>query len=149
MTAVRLAAPRGPRGEAGPDSPLDARAAALDARLESLDSLIIAYSGGVDSAFLAIAATRVLGERALCVTADSPSYPDRHRELALATARSFSLRHEIIKTGELERAEYRANPANRCYYCKHELYSRLTALARERGYAAIADGSYAATVMVG
>jgi uncharacterized protein len=143
VTAVRLAAPRVPRGEAAPDSFLDAKAAALDARLESLDSLIIAYSGGVDSAFLAVAATRVLGNRALCVTAESPSYPERHRELALGTAREFSLRHEIIRTGELELAEYRANPANRCYYCKHELYSRLTALARERGIAAVADGSNA------
>jgi uncharacterized protein len=143
VTAVRLAAPRVPRGEAATDSFLDAKAAALDARLESLDSLIIAYSGGVDSAFLAVAATRVLGNRALCVTAESPSYPERHRELALGTAREFSLRHEIIRTGELELAEYRANPANRCYYCKHELYSRLTALARERGIAAVADGSNA------
>ena len=143
MTAVRLAAPRPMRGEAAPASTLDAKAAALDARLQALGSLVIAYSGGVDSAFLAVAATRVLGDRALSVTAESPSYPERHRELALATASAFALRHEIIRTGELQRAEYRANPANRCYYCKHELYSRLTALARERGIAAVADGSNA------
>ena len=143
MTAARLAALRHSRGEAAPASTLDAKAAALDARLESLDSLIIAYSGGVDSAFLAVAATRVLGDRAICVTADSPSYPERHRELAIETARAFALRHEFIRTGELERAEYRANPADRCYYCKHELYSCLRALASERGFAAIADGSNA------
>ena len=143
MTAVRFATPRTPRGQAAPVSTIDAKAAALDARLKSLDSLIIAYSGGVDSAFLAVAATRVLGDRALCVTADSPSYPERHRVLALETARAFSLRHEIIRTGELERPEYRANPANRCYYCKHELYSRLSTIAHDRGIAAIADGSNA------
>jgi len=143
VTAVRLAALRDPRGEAASASTLDAKAAALDARLESLDSLIIAYSGGVDSAFLAVVATRALGDRVICVTADSPSYPERHRELANETARAFSLRHEFIRTGELERPEYRANPANRCYYCKHELYSTLSALASERGFAAIADGSNA------
>jgi uncharacterized protein len=108
-----------------------------------MPSLIVAYSGGVDSAFLAYAATEALGPRALCVTADSPSYPDRHRQLAVSLAARFGLRHEIIHTGELDRAEYRANPANRCYYCKHELYTHLSAIARERGIAAIADGSNA------
>jgi uncharacterized protein len=77
------------------------------------------------------------------VTADSPSYPERHRELAIETARAFSLRHEIIRTDELSRPEYRANEADRCYHCKNELYSRLTALARARGIAAVADGSNA------
>jgi len=124
-------------------STLDVKAAALDARLAALDSVLIAYSGGVDSAFLAITAARVLGPRALCITADSPSYPDRHRELALDTARAFNLRHEIIRTAEIERAEYRANPANRCYYCKHELYTHLTGIAASRGIAAVADGSNA------
>ena len=100
-----------------------------------MPSLIVAYSGGVDSAFLAYAATEALGPRALCVTADSPSYPDRHRQLAVSLAAQFGLHHEIIHTGELERAEYRANPANRCYYCKHELYTHLSAIARERGIA--------------
>ncbi|HTI36177.1 MAG TPA: ATP-dependent sacrificial sulfur transferase LarE [Vicinamibacterales bacterium] len=143
MTRARLAAPRIVRGEAAPVPTLDAKSAALDERLESLGSLVIAYSGGVDSAYLSVAAARVLGGRALCVTADSASYPERHRQLAIATAHAFSLKHEIIHTDELSRPEYRANPANRCYYCKHELYSRLTALARERGFAAVADGSNA------
>ena len=118
-------------------------AAALDARLASLGSVLIAYSGGVDSAFLAVTAARVLGDRSLCVTADSPSYPDRHRDLAIGTARAFHLRHEIVRTSEVDNPDYRANPANRCYYCKHELYARLTAIARERGFAAVADGSNA------
>jgi len=112
--------------------------------LAQFDSVIVAFSGGVDSAYLAWAATEVLGrDRALCVTADSPSYPDNHRQIALRVAREFNLRHEIIRTGELERAEYRANPTNRCYYCKHELYTSLTALAKARGVAVIADGANA------
>ena len=111
--------------------------------LESFPSLIVAFSGGADSAYLAWAATQVLGASALCVTADSPSYPDRHRQLALRLAGEFGLRHEIIRTGEMERAEYRANPTNRCYYCKTELYSTLAALAAQRGFAVIADGSNA------
>ena len=119
------------------------RETALAERLRALPSVVVAYSGGVDSAYLAWMAHQVLGERALSVTADSPSYPERHRQMALAIARDFHLRHEVIGTRELERAEYRANPANRCYYCKHELYSTLTTLARERGFAAIADGSNA------
>ena len=143
MRGARLAAPRVAPDHAGTSPTLAAKAAALDTRLRSLGSLIIAYSGGVDSALLAVSATRVLGDKALCVTADSASYPERHRELAIATARAFSLRHETIRTDELSRPEYRANPANRCYYCKHELYSKLTALARARGIAAVADGSNA------
>ena len=103
----------------------------------------MAYSGGVDSAFLGVTATRLLGQQALCVTADSPSYPDRHRDLAIGTARAFQLRHEIIHTDEMSRPEYRANPANRCYYCKHELYTHLTAIAPRKGFDAIVDGSNA------
>lgn len=125
----------------------DARAAAKQLDLRSLladcKSLIVAFSGGADSAYLAWVATDVLGPSALCVTADSPSYPDRHRQLALALARDLDLRHEIIRTTELERPEYRANPTNRCYYCKHELYTALSQLAVARGFAAVADGSNA------
>ena len=122
---------------------VDRKDAALSRALGALPSLIVAYSGGVDSAYLALAATRVLGSRVLCVTADSPSYPDRHRRLARDIAAAFRLNHEIIQTDELSRPEYRSNPANRCYYCKHELYTHLTGIARARGIAAIADGSNA------
>jgi pyridinium-3,5-biscarboxylic acid mononucleotide sulfurtransferase len=111
--------------------------------LHEVPSLIVAYSGGVDSAYLAFAATRVLGARAFCITADSPSYPDRHRQLAIRLSAEFGFQHEVIRTGELERPEYRANPANRCYFCKHELYTHLAAIARARGVAVIADGSNA------
>jgi uncharacterized protein len=119
------------------------REAALFARLRAFPSLIVAYSGGVDSAFLGWAAHRALGSRALCVTADSASYPERHRRMALDIARRFDLPHEIIGTGELANPDYRANAPDRCYHCKHELYTRLTTLAGERGFAAVADGSNA------
>jgi uncharacterized protein len=119
------------------------REAVLVERLQALPSLVVAYSGGVDSAYLAWKASQVLGDRVLAVTADSPSYPSHHRQMALAIAREFNLRHELVETHELDRAEYRANAGNRCYFCKHELYSTLTALARDRGFAAIADGSNA------
>jgi len=115
----------------------------LQELVASFDSLIIAFSGGVDSAYLAWVATQVLGPAALCVTADSPSYPDRHRQLALRVAKEFGLHHEIVRTRELERAEYRANPTNRCYFCKHELYSLLGEVARAREFDVIADGSNA------
>lgn len=122
---------------------LEGKEAALYSALADLPSLIVAYSGGVDSAYLAYAATRTLGTRAICITADSASYPERHREMALRLARDFAFQHEIIRTGELARPEYRANPANRCYYCKHELYTHLSAIARDRGIPVIADGSNA------
>jgi uncharacterized protein len=122
---------------------LERKLAVLSELLGDVPALIVAYSGGVDSAYLAYAATQVLGDRAVCVTADSPSYPDRHRALALRIAAQVHLNHEIIATNEMAREEYRANPANRCYYCKHELYTQLTALARQRGIPVIADGSNA------
>ena len=122
---------------------LDARERHLYDLLGSFDSLIVAFSGGVDSAYLGWAATRTLGPAALCITADSPSYPDHHRQLALRVAREFGLHHEIIHTAELERPEYRANPVDRCYHCKHELYTALSTIARARGVAVIADGTNA------
>jgi uncharacterized protein len=119
------------------------KACALQDLLRGFESAVVAFSGGVDSAYLAWAANGALADRALCVTADSESYPERHRALALRVARAFGLRHEIIHTGELQRADYRSNPANRCYYCKQELYTHLSAIARTRGIAVIVDGSNA------
>lgn len=125
------------------ESALRAREAALVRRLQSLPSLIVAYSGGVDSAYLAWAAGRVLGAHALAITADSESYPERHRAMAIAIAAQFRFSHELIHTRELERPDYRANGPDRCYHCKHELYAHLTTVARARGFAAVADGNHA------
>ena len=95
----------------------------------SYESILVAYSGGVDSAYLAWAANRARPGQVLCVTADSPSYPAAPSRHGRAIAREFHLPHEFIHTSELERPEYRANPANRCYHCKTELYEHLGALA--------------------
>ena len=119
-----------------------AKQAALRKTLTSLGSVVVAYSGGVDSAYLALVASRTLGDRSIAVTADSPSYPERHRRLAKDIARQFGLRHAIIRTSELERDDYRSNPSNRCYFCKHELYTHLVRLASERN-AVVVDGNNA------
>ena len=116
---------------------------ALRRLIATFDSAIVAFSGGVDSAYLAWVSHDVLGERVLAVTADSPSYPDRHRALALDVAAKFAFPHEIIRTDEMAKPEYRANPVNRCYYCKQELYTHLSAIAKARGMQVILDGNNA------
>lgn len=132
-----------PVREVAVPEPLEAKVARLLGLLGDLGSVVVAYSGGVDSAYLAYAATSVLGAAAVCVTADSPSYSDRHRQTASSLARRFGFHHEIIETAEMDRPEYRANGTDRCYHCKHELFTRLTALARARGAAAVLDGNNA------
>ncbi len=115
----------------------------LRTMLSAMDSAIVAFSGGVDSAYLSYVATMELGQRAVCVTADSASYSARHRELAERTAADLSLCHEIIRTEEMTRPEYRANGADRCFHCKDELFTHLRQMADARAIRYVLDGSNA------
>ena len=119
------------------------KADVLDAILQRHAPLLIAYSGGVDSAFLLAAAHRALGDRAVGAIADSPSLPRQALADALALAESIGARVEVVRTEELANEDYASNPMNRCYFCKAELFNRLDQMARERGFAAIAYGENA------
>jgi len=114
--------------------------AELLARLAELPSLVIAVSGGADSAYLAWAAHRALGTRALSVTAISPSYSAYDRAELEKFLADTGVRHEFVETHEMENPAYRANAGDRCYYCKDELFNVLDELAKARGFAAVAYG---------
>jgi uncharacterized protein len=104
---------------------------------------LVAFSGGVDSSLVLAAARQALGERVLAVTACSPTYPDHEKDQAAAIAQRLGARHEFVDSDEFEDPSYRANPPNRCYYCKQELFRKLQAVAAREGLPVIVDGSNA------
>jgi pyridinium-3,5-biscarboxylic acid mononucleotide sulfurtransferase len=108
--------------------------------LRDLDRVIVAYSGGTDSAYLAWAAQQALGDRALAITADSASIPASHKRDAEDFVRDFGIAHEYIETREFENPDYIKNDANRCFHCKDELFTRLEEVAKERGITNIVYG---------
>jgi uncharacterized protein len=119
---------------------LSAKESRLRDGLQASGRLLVAFSGGVDSSYLAYAAHDVLGREALAVTAESPSYPNSHREMAIRVAFDFGIPHRFVTTREMESGDYRANRADRCYLCKSELFGVLGELRDELGFDAVAYG---------
>jgi len=106
-----------------------------------LDSVIVAYSGGVDSSYVAYVANAELGPRAVCITGQSASLPEYQRAEIESVVQKFGFQHEVIQTEELENPGYSANNPDRCFFCKDELYTKLESVARTRGIESIVDGS--------
>ncbi len=122
-----------------PDA-LARKQAALFEQLRAAGRVMVAFSGGVDSSYLAWAANEALGENALSVTAVSPSYPASHRAMAEEIVERFALPHRFIETHEMERADYRANASDRCYHCKSELFDQMDRLVGELGFDRVCYG---------
>ena len=120
--------------------PAEAKESLLLKQVAELPSVIVALSGGADSAYLAWAAQRAIGGRALSVTALSPSYSSHDRVVVEEFVHQLGVRHEFIETHEMENPKYRANATDRCYFCKDELFTVLDVMAQERRFAAIAYG---------
>ncbi|HYP00792.1 MAG TPA: ATP-dependent sacrificial sulfur transferase LarE [Pyrinomonadaceae bacterium] len=118
-----------------------AKELALRALFRDMTGVLVAFSGGVDSSYVACIASQELGERALCVTGESASLAAHQREQAREIAARFRFRHETIDTAEMADARYTANAGDRCYFCKTELYSKLTPFAAARNLSCVVDGS--------
>jgi pyridinium-3,5-biscarboxylic acid mononucleotide sulfurtransferase len=112
---------------------LEGKEQRLFSLLEQLGQVLIAYSGGTDSAYLAWAAAKVLGDRAIAITADSASIPESHKHDAEAFVAQFGIRHEYVETYEFDNPDYAANNPDRCFHCKDELFTRLEQVGAERG----------------
>ena len=122
------------------DPALESKQQRLFELLANMGDVLVAYSGGTDSAYLAWAANRVLGAKALAVTADSASIPESHKRDAVAFAAEHGIRHRMVKTGEFDNPEYTRNDANRCFHCKDELFKRMNEIGAELGVGTIAYG---------